>query len=210
METLVNNKSMSDMSMGPGMYRLEDSKLRNKISYPWAPNVQLQKAGGSVMDSNFFDIESDLKGQTRELSNNPSLKYAPLDENNSYNMIQFSDGGPMPEENTRLTNNAFELKGVGINRFDFLPFDPQKNSVEPFRRLGENTVLGVLDKHETECKFDFTKNENVSPYIAEGSEDKEHAGSMKDIGLLEKTNINYVEGSNKRFQSPDYNGAKHD
>jgi hypothetical protein len=161
METLVNNKSMSDMSMGPGMYRLEDSKLRNKISYPWAPNVQLQKAGGSVMDANFFDIESDLKGQTRELSNNPALKYAPLDETNSYNMIQFSDGGPMPEENTRLTNNAFELKGVGINRFDFLPFDPQKNSIEPFRRLGENSVLEVLDKHETECKFDFTKNTKV-------------------------------------------------
>ena len=45
---------------------------------------------------------------------------------------------------------------IGINRFDFLPFDPQKNSVEPFRRLGENTVLEVLDKHETDCKFDFT------------------------------------------------------
>ena len=175
METLVNNKSMSDMSMGPGMYRLEDSKLRNKISYPWAPNVQLQKAGGSVMDSNFFDIESDLKGQTRELSNNPSLKYAPLDENNSYNMIQFSDGGPMPEENTRLTNNAFELKGVGVNRFDFLPFDPQKNSVEPFRRLGENTVLGVLDKHETECKFDFTKNTSVVGQLG----DKTEYGSPK-------------------------------
>ena len=31
METLVNNRNMTDMSMGPGMYRLDDSKNRNKI-----------------------------------------------------------------------------------------------------------------------------------------------------------------------------------
>ena len=31
----------------------------------------------------------------------------------------------------RLTNNAFELKGVGINRWESLFFDPQKNAVEP-------------------------------------------------------------------------------
>ena len=85
---------------------------------------------------------------TRPLSNNPALKYSPYDENRSFEMIKFEDGGPPPEDSSRLTNNAFELKGVGINRFDFLPFDPQKNSVEPFRRLGENTVLEVLDKHE--------------------------------------------------------------
>ena len=105
------------------------------------------------MDANFFDVESELKGITRELSNNPALKYAPLDETNSYNMIQFSDGGPGAEESTRLSNNAFLLKGVGINRFDFLPFDPQKNSVEPFRRIGENTVLDVLNTHEKDCNF---------------------------------------------------------
>ena len=101
METLINNRSMTDMSMGPGMYRLDDAKLRNKISYPWAPNVQLQKAGGSLLDSNFFDVESDLKGITRDLSNNPSLKYAPLDETNSYNMVQFPDGGPSAERDGR-------------------------------------------------------------------------------------------------------------
>ena len=182
METLINNKSMTDMSMGPGMYRLEDSKLRNKISYPWAPNVQLQKAGGSVMDTNFFDVDSDLKGITRELSNNPSLKYAPLDETNSYNMIQFSDGGPSAEESTRLSNNAFLLKGVGINRFDFLPFDPQKNSVEPFRRIGENTVLEVLDKHETDCEFDFTKNTEVSPELDDNTQ---YGESNKEYNIMQ-------------------------
>ena len=58
METLTNNRSMTDMSMGPGLYRLEDSKLKNKISYPWAPNVQLQTMGGSVLNDNFMDINT--------------------------------------------------------------------------------------------------------------------------------------------------------
>ena len=52
---------------------------------------------------------------------------------------------------TRLTNNAFELKGVGINRWEPLFFDPQKNSIEPFIRIGNNTVLATLDQHVQEC-----------------------------------------------------------
>ena len=166
METLMNNRSMNDMSMGPGMYRLEDSLLKNKISYPWAPNVQLQKAGGSVMDSNFIDVESELNNITRPLSNHPKLQYSPLDEKQTFKMVQFEDGGPPPENNVRLTNNAFELKGVGINRFEFLPFDPQKNSIEPFQRIGTNTILQTLDKHSSECKYDFKQNSNVPANVS--------------------------------------------
>jgi len=158
METLQNNRTMDQMSMGPGLYRLEDSKVRNKISYPWAPNVQLQKMGGSVFGENFMDIKSKLDRLDRPLTKNPTLQYSPLDENLSNEMIHFQDGGPKEEEHTRLTNNAFELKGVGINRFDYLPFDPQKNSIEPWKRLiGENTVLFTLDRHENECKYDFNR-----------------------------------------------------
>ena len=165
METLLNNQSMESMSQGPGMYRLTDAKLRNKISYPWAPNVQLQKMGGSVFEENFIDVESDLNRLSKPLSNNPNLKYMPLAEDKEYNMINFKDGGPIPEEHTRLTNNAFELKGVGINRFDYLPFNPQNNSVEPFKRIGENTVLVSLDRHVTECPYKLGGGEG-KPYNA--------------------------------------------
>ena len=44
------------------------------------------------------------------------------------------------------------FKEFGINRWQWLPIDPQKNAVEPFRRLGENTVLETLDAHQTLCK----------------------------------------------------------
>ena len=84
------------------------------------------------------------------LSNLPQEKYIPGPTDKSNSMIHFDDGG-FHQESSRLTNNAFELKGVGINRWEPLFFDPQKNSIEPFRRLGEDTVLHTLDQHVDEC-----------------------------------------------------------
>ena len=150
MNTLSNNKTLEEMSLGPGMYRLNDSKLRNKISYPWSPTVQLQTIGGSVMDQNFMDVSSELKNITRPLTNNPTQKYIPGDESQEQKMLHFEDGF-FEQENTRLTNNAFELKGVGFNRWEPLFFDPQKNCIEPFRRIGDNTVLHTLDQHVQDC-----------------------------------------------------------
>ena len=49
------------------------------------------------------------------------------------------------------TENLYELTGVGFNRWEPLFFDPQKNCIEPFRRIGENTVLLSLDKHISDC-----------------------------------------------------------
>ena len=133
---------------GPGDYRLNEK--RNQISYPWAPNLILQKNGGSLMDENFFDTESEIKNITRKLSNNPKEQYIPGKEGEEKQMLNFKDGG-YHQISSRLTNNAFELKGVGINRWEPLFFDPQKNAVEPFRRIGDNTVLHTLDQHVNEC-----------------------------------------------------------
>ena len=89
METSNNNKTFEEMSTGPGLYSLEESRLKNKISYPWAPTVRLQHRGGSVMENNFMDVDSELKNITRKLSNNPQEKYIPGKEDHSYSMILF-------------------------------------------------------------------------------------------------------------------------
>lgn len=133
---------------GPGEYRLNEK--RNQINYPWAPTMILQKNGGSLIDKNFFDTESELKNITRPLTNNPKGKYVPGKEDEQTRMLDFKDGG-YHQISSRLTNNAFELKGVGINRWEPLFFDPQKNAIEPFRRIGDNTVLHTLDQHVNEC-----------------------------------------------------------
>jgi hypothetical protein len=135
-------------SSGPGEYRLNET--RNSVSYPWAPTMILQKNGGSLMDENFFDTESEIKNITRKLTNNPKEQYIPGKEGEEKNMIHFKDNG-YHQVSSRLTNNAFELKGVGINRWEPLFFDPQKNAIEPFRRIGDNTVLHTLDQHVNDC-----------------------------------------------------------
>tara|TARA_B000000532_G_scaffold243551_1_gene239946 strand:- start:50 stop:517 length:468 start_codon:yes stop_codon:yes gene_type:complete len=135
-------------SSGPGEYRLNET--RNSVNYPWAPTMILQKNGGSLMDENFFDTESEIKNITRKLTNNPKEQYIPGVEGEEKNMIHFKDNG-YHQVSSRLTNNAFELKGVGINRWEPLFFDPQKNAIEPFRRIGDNTVLHTLDQHVNDC-----------------------------------------------------------
>ena len=54
-------------------------------------------------------------------------------------------------DKSNYDKNLCELSGVGFNRWEPLFFDPQKNCIEPFRRIGENTVLDILDKHEEAC-----------------------------------------------------------
>tara|TARA_Y100000590_G_C15288120_1_gene851431 strand:- start:262 stop:705 length:444 start_codon:yes stop_codon:yes gene_type:complete len=140
----------NESTMGPGNYKLNESRLKNTINYPWAPTTTIQSMGASVMDKNSIDVDSELKNITRPLTNNPKGKYIPNEENKSQKMIHFKDGF-FHQENSRLRNNAFELKGIGINRWEPLFFDPQKNSIEPFIRIGNNTVLATLDQHVQEC-----------------------------------------------------------
>ena len=144
----ITNTLSNNFSSGPGEYRL--NQTRNQISYPWAPTMILQQNGGSLMDANFFDVDSELKNITRKLSNNPKEQYIPGNQGAEVGMKHFQDGG-YHQTSSRLTNNAFELKGIGINRWEPLFFDPQKNAVEPFRRIGDNTVLNTLDTHVEEC-----------------------------------------------------------
>jgi len=144
----INYESSNLFTSLPGEYRLNEK--RNQISYPWSPTMIIQRNGGSLMDENFFDTESEIKNITRKLSNNPKEQYIPGKEGLEKQMLDFKDGG-YHQISSRLTDNAFELKGVGINRWEPLFFDPQKNVIEPFRRLGEDTVLNTLDQHVSEC-----------------------------------------------------------
>ena len=144
----ITNELSNNFTSLPGEYRLNEK--RNQISYPWAPTLILQKNGGSLMDENFFDTDSELKNITRKLSNNPKEQYIPGTQGAEVQMKHFQDGG-YHQVSSRLTNNAFELKGIGINRWEPLFFDPQKNAIEPFRRIGDNTVLHTLDQHVNDC-----------------------------------------------------------
>ena len=44
-----------------------------------------------------------------------------------------------------LDEPAFELRGKTKNRWIKLPINPQENAIEPFKRLGTNTHLTLVD-----------------------------------------------------------------
>ena len=56
-------------------------------------------------------------------------------------------GNLFNQDSSRVNINQIPLTGVGINRWTPLFFDPQKNSIEPFQRGGNNSVLNALDSY---------------------------------------------------------------
>ena len=66
-----------------------------------------------------------------------------------------------------LPVNDFTKIGVGINRWQHLFFNPQKNCIEPFQRIGQNSVLPVLDAQAKNCFPVYKAQEQVQgPLVA--------------------------------------------
>ena len=143
------NKLLNDQAKGPGLYQLDESLRTSKPAYAWAPGSNVSRED-KAPSGELTDIQSDLLNITRKESKNIYLQYSPY-ENKTFQQPIHGDDGFFEQVNSRLSDPAFDLKEYGINRWEWLPIDPQKNAVEPFRRIGENTVLGVLDNHTTHC-----------------------------------------------------------
>jgi len=66
------------------------------------------------------------------------------------------------EMNTSLLPvEEFTKIGGGINRWQHLFFDPQKNCIEPFKRIGENSVTPFLDRQESQCFPVYKSQEQI-------------------------------------------------
>ena len=144
------NKLLDDQSRGPGIYQMDNSLKTNKPAYPWAPGSSTSRSD-QAPPADLVDIQSDLQNLDRPLTKNIFEVYSPF-TNKTFQEPIYGKGDYFDQVNSRLSDPAFDLKEFGINRWEWLPIDPQKNSVEPFRRLGENTVLETLDAHQTLCK----------------------------------------------------------
>lgn len=143
------NKLMNDQSKGPGMYILDES-LKTKLPvYPWAPgtNISVHKQG---INTDYVDTHSELMNLTRPNTQNIFLQYSPY-ENKTFQEPLHGDDGYFDAVNSRISDPVFDLKEFGINRWEALPLNPQDTALEPFLRIGENTVLNLLDNHKTLC-----------------------------------------------------------
>ena len=59
--------------------------------------------------------------------------------------------------------NHFELLGKGWNRWQYLFFDPQKNCIEPFPRIGNDSVNQILDSHKAMCESKYRDSQRIIP-----------------------------------------------
>ena len=143
----AQNKLLEDQSKGPGIYQMESALKTNKPAYPWAPGSNLSREG-QAPSPNLADIQSDLRNLSRPLTKNIFNEYMPY-ESKVMNEPIHGEDGYFDQINSRLSDPAFDLKEYGVNRWEWLPINPQKNSIEPFRSIGENTVLATLDAHQT-------------------------------------------------------------
>jgi hypothetical protein len=150
----AQNKLLDDQAMGPGLYQMAESLKTNKPAYPWSPGSSTSREGQAPA-ADLVDIQSDLNNLDRPLTKNVFGEYSPFTAKAFQEPI-YGKGDYFDQVNSRLSDPAFDLKEYGVNRWQWLPIDPQKNAVEPFRRIGENTVLETLDAHQTLCKDDST------------------------------------------------------
>ena len=139
-----NELQQNIISAGELIYTLDNNSAENNSKlFPLNPEIQLQQIGADINSSN-IDINSELlnldKPLNRDVTNN--LKNSNVNNVTELNTIPFNT------EHTHLTNPALNIKGMSKNRWLELHLNPQNNSIEPFRRIGQNSVLNTLDNFD--------------------------------------------------------------
>ena len=140
---------------GMGVYALSRPDNSCTSCLPIDPRIIAQSKGVSISkNTSMIDIDSELIGITRNLSDCPDRKYFP-DQNASFQCgaqtgkyskgcnnnsklcvddsqkMNFTDCG-LTTDDSRLSNPPSTLRGTGFNRWEALPFNPQERVTQPF------------------------------------------------------------------------------
>ena len=138
-------------STAPFEWTTDSSVIESKQACYLATSPFMHNPFNSV-PSSIVDIESDLKGQTRQLSKCPENRFNP----NTAKALQWSqlkectDKQLVPEY-TRLNRACNVLSGVSINRFNPLCNNVQDVSkIHSNEYIGTNTRLQIKDAFKSE------------------------------------------------------------
>jgi hypothetical protein len=99
------------------------------------------------------DVGSELSGRTRTASLCPTKQYLPIGKYNNVGVDSTKETAECSEflhtEDTKLSNPPCTLKEQGINRWMWLPEDPQDFALTPFEkhRSGVSNRIVVKDNH---------------------------------------------------------------
>lgn len=138
---------------GPGHYQLGTPPNSCKPCHPTDARIRLQSGGVALnKNTNLIDVDSELIGISRNLSQCPDKKYLPVAENSKLCGANGVNYTPSPckvnintnkehisfdncfigSEDTRLSNPPCNLRGTGWNRWEWLCKNPQANLEEPY------------------------------------------------------------------------------
>lgn len=143
-------------TMGPGFY--QTNKLSNDFQMcqrdvPADPSLRYQKFGYSTcVQGQTIDDESELRrlnyknSKCNEDSYNPG-SYIANGLCSVDGKVGVRDCGSNPQESTRLSNPPCNLHGTGINRWNWLCFDPQEHVLERFNREATDSKVLFKDNH---------------------------------------------------------------
>ena len=154
---------------GPGFYQLTTPPNSCQPCHPKDPRVRLQSGGVSLnKNTHLIDVNSELIGISRNLSSCPKRRYLPdcnssqhcgaqssmgVDTSNDTSkvkinyekeVIPFTDCF-LPTEDTRLSNPPCNLRGTGINRWEWLCKNPQAETEVPFDFQISSRILSKIN-----------------------------------------------------------------
>jgi hypothetical protein len=142
-------------SVGPGSYKLVTPQTTCNPCHTTDPYIRLQSNGISVSrNTDLIDIDSEMMGISRNLTNCPTRKYLPAQNASELcgaraggykNCAAFekvcvdhqknnisTDNCFEHTEDTRLSNPPCTLRGTGWNRWEWLCRNPQDRVETPF------------------------------------------------------------------------------
>jgi hypothetical protein len=166
-------------TMAPGLYNIQTPSNDCNSCYqdiPADPNIRYQKYGNSKCpQGNAIDDESELKGINYKNSKCNDKFYLPgsYTTNSSCNVkgvLNARDCGFQPQESTRLSNPVCNLHGTGINRWNWLCFEPQEHAIQEFSREGTDVKTLFKDNHKP-CLDNIIDQNQFMPFEKNNSFD---------------------------------------
>ena len=159
-DTRLNNDDCSykeklRRTIGPGLYSLNvpyNDCLDCSKDIPADPSLRFQSYGPNLCTmKNAVDDSSELLGLNYKLSKCNADEYLPGKYITTGNCAVKGTSDPRaclaPQEDTRLSNPPCTLKETGINRWEWLCWDPQERAIEGFDRVPVNYRMVAKDNH---------------------------------------------------------------
>ncbi len=137
---------------GPGLYALNVpyNDCTECKGLPFDPSLRYQYYGHNTctMES-AIDDSSELLGLNYKSTKCNKDEYQPMQYKPTGGCVV--QGTPRkcmaPREDTRLSNPPCTLRGTGINRWQWLCYDPQDTAIEDFNRIPVHYRMVVKDNH---------------------------------------------------------------